>query len=503
MSWFALALIGPFLYAITNYIDKLLLQKYFLEGGVGTLLIVSAVLAGAALPILFVLDPTPFSVGVTAMSTLAFVSLLHVLVLFFYLKALEGDDVSTTIIFYQLVPVFAFALGFLLLGETLTTRQLIAMAVIIVGTSLVSFDRDAGGLRMRAKTAAWMAGASFAWALASVVFKVVALEENVIRSLFWEHLVLLLIGVGLFVLVPSYRVEFLKVVRLNSRPIVALNLANEGIYMLGNAVVAFALLMAPVALILLGNSFQAIFSLLIGIVITLLWPKVAAERLQVAHLVRKVAAIAVTGAGAWLLTAGDAPAQSIEAELSTAYLDTDTFLDRFSDRPMFRLTGTVDIGANGYLEAYGATGFDEPLQDSSSEYGFELGGEWEIAGETSLNLAGGRWTNYAGGGLEAGDWFGRVGVSHGDFYASASVLAGDSDTAVLNASYDFALSDQVSLVPTIGYITATDTLNYGLVGEVSATEHLFLSLSAVAPMTEDGGRDFYVSGSLIWRWGHD
>lgn len=503
MSWFALALIGPLLYAITNYIDKLLLQKYFREGGVGTLLIVSAVLAGAALPVLFVLDPTPFSVSVLAMATLAFVSVLHVLVLFFYLKALEGDDVSTAIIFYQLVPVFAFVLGFVLLNETLTARQLIAMAVIIAGTSLVSFDLERGGLRLRGKTAAWMAGASFCWALASVIFKAVALEENVIRSLFWEHLALLLIGVGLFVFVAPYRLAFLRAMSLNSRPIISLNLANEGIYMLGNAVVAFALLMAPVALILLGNSFQAIFSLLIGIAVTLLWPKAAAERLHVGHLARKVAAIAVTGAGAWLLTAGDAPAQSLEAELSTAYLDSDTFLDRFSDRPMFRLTGVVDVGENGYLEAYGSTGLDAPFRDDSSEYGFELGGEWEIGGDTSLNLAGGRWMNYAGAGPEAGDWFGRVGVSHGAFYVSASLLVGDSDTAVLNASYDLALSERVTLTPAFGYITATDTLNYGVVGEIRATEHLFLSLSAVAPMTEDGGREFHVSGSLIWRWDHD
>lgn len=500
MTWFALALIGPFLYAVTNYIDKALLQKYFREGGVGTLLIVSAVLAGAALPILFFIDPTPFSVPPLGMATLALVSVLHVLVLFFYLKALEGEEVSTAIIFYQLVPVFAFGLGFVLLGETLTIRQLLAMAVIIFGTSLVSFDLDAAGMRPRLKTAGWMAAASFCWALASVIFKAVALEENVIRALFWEHLVLLLIGVGLFVCVESYRRAFLKAMRLNSRPVLSLNLINEGIYMLGNTVVAFALMMAPVALILLGNSFQALFSLVIGVAVTLLWPKLAAERLQLGHLTRKAVAVAVTGCGVWFLTAGSAPAQSIEAELSSSYLDADTFMDRFSDQPQFRLTGEVDIGSNGYLEAYGATGFDRPFRDGSSEFGVELGAEWETGADTSLNVAGGRWMNYAGAGAEAGDWFGRLGFRHRGFYASAALLAGDSDTVVLNAAYDLRLSERVTLTPAFAYVTATDAVNAGMLGELQVTERLLLSLVAVAPETEEGGREIYLGGSIVWRW---
>lgn len=503
MSWFVLALLGPFLFAVTNYIDKALLQNYFKEGGVGTLLIVSAVLAGAALPIFFIIDPTPFSMSPMAMATMASVSVLHVLVLFFYLKALDGEEVSTTIIFYQLVPVFAFVMGFFVLGETLVIRQLIAMAVIIIGTSLVSFDLDGAGIRMRLKTAAWMTAASLCWALASVIFKAVALEENVIRTLFWEHLVLMLIGIGLFVLVEPYRHAFLKAMRLNSRPVLSLNLANEGIYMLGNAVVAFALMMAPVALILLGNSFQAIFSLLIGIAVTLLWPKLAAERLQLGHLARKAAAIAITGCGVWLLTVGPAPAQSIEAELSTSYLDADTFMDRFSDRPLLRLTGAVDVGENGYLEVYGATGFEKPFRDRSSEFGIEFGGEWETGRETSLNIAGGRWMNYAGAGTDAGDWFGRMGLSHRALHASASLLIGDSDTIVLNAAYEFSLSERIIITPSLGYLTATDALNVGLVGEFHVSDRVHFSVVAVAPETGDGGREAYVAGAMIWRWDAD
>ena len=39
MQWFFIALIGPLMYALTNHIDKILLEKYFKNGGIGTILL--------------------------------------------------------------------------------------------------------------------------------------------------------------------------------------------------------------------------------------------------------------------------------------------------------------------------------------------------------------------------------------------------------------------------------------------------------------------------------
>ena len=302
MMWFFVALIGPFLYAITNYIDKILLEKYFKEGGVGTLLIFSGLLSGLALPILFFIDPTPFQVSIVHILTLATVGILNVLVLFFYLKALDTEEVSVTIIFYQLVPVFAYGLGYLILGETLTQSQLVAMAVIILGTSIVSFEIEAdSGFRFRKKTISYMLAASFCWALGSVLFKFVALEEAVVRSLFWEHLMLTLIGAGLFIFIASYRKHFIEALQKNSGSILLLNVANESIYMVGNIAFSFAYLLAPLALVLLANSYQAIFVLIIGVLLTLFVPTIIKEKTYIRNLGQKGLAIAVTAVGTYLL----------------------------------------------------------------------------------------------------------------------------------------------------------------------------------------------------------
>ncbi len=300
--WFFIALIGPLLYAITNYIDKILLEKYFKEGGVGTLLIFSGLLSALALPILFLIDPTPFQVSPIHILTLAGVGILNVLVLFFYLKALDTEEVSVTIIFYQLVPVFAYGLGYLILGETLTQSQLIAMAVIILGTSIVSFEVEAdNNFRFRKKTVFYMLAASLCWALGSVLFKFVALEEEVVRSLFWEHLMLTVIGAGLFFFVSSYRKHFMDAVRKNSGAILLLNVTNESIYMVGNIAFSFAYLLAPLALVLLANSYQAVFVLIIGVILTLFVPTIIKEKTYIKHLGQKGLAIAVTAVGTYLL----------------------------------------------------------------------------------------------------------------------------------------------------------------------------------------------------------
>lgn len=302
MSWFFIALIGPFLYALTNHIDKILLEKYFKQSGVGTLLLFSSLLSALALPFLFLADPTTLSMEITNILALAGVGILNVLVLWCYLLALKEEEASIAVVFYQLMPVFGYVLGYFILGEILTQLQLIAMAIVILGTSIVAFEIEADNkFRLRRNTIVLMSAAAFFWALESVIFKAVALEENVWRSLFWEHFILMIAGIGIFLFMRSYRTHFLSALRENSRGILSLNVANESLYMLGNMVFAFAYLLAPIALVLLTESYQPLFVFAIGIFLTVFFPKLSAEKIQAKHLWQKLIAICITGIGTYLL----------------------------------------------------------------------------------------------------------------------------------------------------------------------------------------------------------
>jgi drug/metabolite transporter (DMT)-like permease len=304
MIWFFIALIGPFLYALTNHIDKILLNKYFKESGVGTLLLFSSLLSALALPFLFLADRTVLSVSDTNIFILSIVGILNVLVLWCYLIALKNEEASVAVVFYQLVPVFGGIMGYFILNEVLTQIQIIAMATIILGTTIISFEMDSENkFKLRRQTIIPMLAAAFFWALESVIFKIVALEENVLRSLFWEHLMLVLVGVVIFVSMRSYRNNFISAIRSNSRAILSLNIANESLYILGNIVVAFAYLLAPIGLVLLTESFQPIFVLAIGIFLTVFFPKISVEKIQAKHILQKIIAICITGVGTYLLLA--------------------------------------------------------------------------------------------------------------------------------------------------------------------------------------------------------
>lgn len=304
MNWFFFALLGPILYATTNHIDKALLAGYFREGGVGTLMIFSSLLSIFVLPVFLLIDPSALSVGIADIAILSTVGIMNSCVLWLYLAALNEEDASTVMIFYQLVPMFGAAFGYFLLGETLSKQQVTAMGLILAGTSFVSFDWSGSKWpRFRTRTVFLMSLASFFWASGSAVFKFVALEENVWRSLFWEHIALSSIGLGLFCLVPYYRSNFLRSFHRNSKAILGLNTINEALFLCGNIIFSMSYMLAPVALVLLVNSFQPLFVLSIGVFLTIWFPHIGTESFRLATMIPKIVAIFVTGLGAWLLLA--------------------------------------------------------------------------------------------------------------------------------------------------------------------------------------------------------
>ncbi|MCF7815710.1 MAG: DMT family transporter [Candidatus Pacebacteria bacterium] len=301
-SWFLMALVPPLLYAVTNHIDRNLLGIYFKEGGVGTLVIVSSLLSVIPIPIFLWVDSSVLSVGIENMPALAFAGLLNVGLIWFYLKAMQDEEPTVVIIFYSLVPVLGLVFGYFILDETISHMQLIAMAIIIVGTALVSFEiGEANNLTLRVSTLVNMVIACTCWALEMVVLKKVALEENMWRSLFWEHSMMVVVGILIFIFVPKYRYHFMIALRSNSKAILSLNATNEVLYIIGNVVGAFASMMAPVALVLLAQPFQSIFVFGIAVFLTSYFPRFSAEKTEFKHMLQKLLAICVTGMGTYLL----------------------------------------------------------------------------------------------------------------------------------------------------------------------------------------------------------
>ena len=302
MTWFLMALAGPLAYAITCHLDRFLLEKYFDAGGVGALVVMSLLMSLLAAPIIYLFDPSVLEIGPVNIVIMAFVGVLNLGVIGFYLLALQDDEASVVSLYYQLVPVFALVLGYVVLGEVLTTVQLVAMAIILVGTGIVSIEIEARQIsRFRIQTMVYMCLAATCWAGQLTLFKLVALEANVWRTLFWEHVALFGLGLLIYAFLPRMRSQLQAAWRENSSKMMRLNIASEGLAIAASAVVSFALLMAPIAMVMLAESFQAILVFVVGLVLTVLFPKLSSENIRISSLAQKFIALGVSGAGTVLL----------------------------------------------------------------------------------------------------------------------------------------------------------------------------------------------------------
>lgn len=295
------ALVTPLLYAVTNHLDNILLEKYFKSGGVGTLMLFSALLSFLALPVLLLIDSSVLEVSWSNRGLLFGVGLLNTLLLYCYLQAIFSDEPTVVIIYYQLVPVLGLGMGYFVLDEMINGKQLFAMAIILLGAIILTVVMEEDGIVFRWKTAGYMLVASLCWAAETTFFKVAALEENWVRSFFWEHVTLVIVGVCLYACVPHYRQSFRRALSLNSGAILGLNVSNEVLYMTGNAIAAYVVMHTLVATTLLLNSFQPMFVLLIGLLLTWVLPSLQVEHVNGQHKVQKVIALLLTVSGGYLL----------------------------------------------------------------------------------------------------------------------------------------------------------------------------------------------------------
>jgi drug/metabolite transporter (DMT)-like permease len=204
-------------------------------------------------------------------------------------------------LYYQLVPIFGIVAGWVFLGEVISNDQMMAMLIVILGTSIISLENVEGRFRFKGRTVGYMLIACACWAAELAIFKVVALEENAWRSLFWKHIVLMILGVLMYLLIPRYRVSFQAAMRTNSVPLLSANLLNEVLYMLGTVSYGLAAMLAPVALVLLTETFQSIFVFVMAIFIARFIPKLATESIDRTHVAMKGVAICITGLGTYLL----------------------------------------------------------------------------------------------------------------------------------------------------------------------------------------------------------
>lgn len=302
-NWFFIALIPPLLWSMVNHIDKYMLSRYVKNRGVGGLLVFSALSSLVVLPfVLYFYHADIFNISLSDFFILISVGFLVAGASYFYLKGLESEEASIVIPLFQLVPVFGYFLGFIILGETLSSNQIFYSLIIVFGIIVLSLEiSEENKIRLKKKVLWLITVSSLLFALHDVLFKKVALIENFWVSVFWQYTSFLLFGIFALIFIKNFRRSFFEMFHNMGHKLFVVNILSEILYMLGNLANNFALLLAPVALVLVVSSYQPLFVFVIGVFLTIFLPKIAEEKISKKHLLHKIIAIAIILIGSYFL----------------------------------------------------------------------------------------------------------------------------------------------------------------------------------------------------------
>jgi uncharacterized membrane protein len=289
------------LWAISVHFDKYLIDRFFQDSNVVVLLLFTAFIGVLMLPFIWYFEPGVIHHDLGSIALMTLSGVLYFSGMLLYLKSLQGEEASVVAPFFQAGPLFGYVLAYLMLGEVLTSRQMIGGALIILGTLFVSLRLGKNAKRFKARLAIQMLSCGFIMALSGLIFKAFALRVEFWTTIFWMFVGEAIFGVALLLITP-YRREFMALLRKNTAALLSINGANEVINMSGSLGNRYALLFAPLSIVQAIGSTTALFVFAFGVLLSLFFPGLSRENLSARELAQKGVAALLVAVGVALVT---------------------------------------------------------------------------------------------------------------------------------------------------------------------------------------------------------
>jgi drug/metabolite transporter (DMT)-like permease len=301
MSWLFFAFSGPVLWAISVHLDKYLVERFFKESNVAVLLLFTALVGVLLLPFIWFYEPNVLSPSAGSIALIILAGILYMTALLLYLQALQSEEASVVAPFFQAGPLFGYVLAYVVLGETLSPRQMAGGVMIIIGASIVSIRFGHSARMFKTRLALLMLACGFIMALASLIFKVFAIKVEFWTTTFWMFVGEAIFGAALL-MIPSYRRQFIALVRANTAALLSINASNELINLGGGLGNRYALLFAPLSIVQAIGSTTTLFVFAFGIVLSVFFPGFGRENLSGRELAQKGMAAIIVAIGVALVT---------------------------------------------------------------------------------------------------------------------------------------------------------------------------------------------------------
>lgn len=216
-----------------------------------------------------------------------------------YFEAMKIEDASRIVPLFQFIPVFTLILSSLILKETLTSKQIIGLFLVVIAGFSLSSERIEGKMFKPRKSLWFMLLASLMYGLVGILFRFVVREASFWTVLSYEYIGSGIGGILLFLL-PKVRKSVstdMQQIRSSSGIITF----NNGIAVLAQVSESYAVSLAAVPLVTLIGSIQPLLSLGEGIILTKKFPSLIKEDISKTVITRKLASIILIFCGLYLV----------------------------------------------------------------------------------------------------------------------------------------------------------------------------------------------------------
>ncbi len=299
MHWFFIALISPFLWSISNHIDKYLIGGYLKKIKFTSFVITTSIFTAVFALGIFAFKPSVIHIQFDYFLLLILDGIFSAIYLFPYYQALVYEEASIVVPMFQMIPILGFILGFIFLGEHLKLEQILAGIIIISGALGLSLELNER-IRLKSKVFFLMLVSSLIVSFGVLIYKFVALHTGFWTAIFWQQIGIVLTALSLMI-VPDYRENFMEMVLRQNSTFLIWEGINEIVSQSAALIFGYSYLLAPIALVQLVGSVQPLFVLILGIGVSIFPAKFFPEDISRKFLIQKVMFICLILFGSYLL----------------------------------------------------------------------------------------------------------------------------------------------------------------------------------------------------------
>lgn len=300
-----LAIIAAIFYAATNHIDKYLISKAVKNADYRALILVSTIIAGGVMAIIYLFVCNfRLAFNLPSILLLLFNSALYTIANIFWFKALDRDDTTIVVIMFQLIPVFMLLLSPLVLSDQhINPLQLVGGLLITLAAVFLTYEPTHKKFnKEKLITLAIMAFVSLVYAIWFIIERYINQEHDFNQTILWSNITLFFVGIFIFVFIKSFRKSFSKMLKTNGPKVIGLNLVNEMLNSFGGVLSTFAGTFVSVALVsFVTQGVQPFAVMLIGLLITKLFPKIEKEKITKADIIKRIVTITICVIGLGLI----------------------------------------------------------------------------------------------------------------------------------------------------------------------------------------------------------